>query len=227
MTPPPLSERLDDTDDRELVERSRAGDQAALEVLLRRHHPYIHQLCHRICRERGDAEDSTQNALLAIVRGLPGFDGSSSFRTWSHRVATNACLDELRRRGRRPTLTDGRGDGAADPSDGAPGSGERWTSVSRSADRLDPGVDPADAVVRDELRARLQRALDDLPDDFRLPVVLRDVGELDYAEIAEVLDIAPGTVRSRISRGRRRLAEALGSEFGNPAVTGDVREVEP
>ena len=106
MTPPgPRARPGDptaDLSDSELVQRVRHGDRAALETLLRRHHDRIHLLCHRICRDRGDAEDATQNALLAIVRGLAGFDGSAAFSTWSHRVATNACLDELRRRGRRP-----------------------------------------------------------------------------------------------------------------------------
>ncbi len=121
---------------------------------------------------------------MAIVRGLPRFDGRSSFKTWSYRVATNATLDELRRRKRRPLAVDT--DEAPEPTDDGPSFEERLTEN----DRLD---------------AALRR----LPEEFRVPVILRDVGGLDYAEIAQSLDIPPGTVRSRIARGRRHLAGIL------------------
>ena len=219
MTPPGPGDRVADLPDAELVQRSRHGDRAALDALLRRHHDRIHLLCHRICRDRGDAEDATQNALLAIVRGLTGFDGSAAFSTWSHRVATNACLDELRRRGRRPVTL---ASDAADTTDRmAASDGRRWSTSDAGSGRSDGiDADPADLAVDAEQRTRLQQALADLPDEFRLPVVLRDVGELDYAEIAELLDLAPGTVRSRISRGRRKLAEALGTTDGTAALDG-------
>ena len=244
MNPPGRGDRLEDRPDAELVERARAGDRSALETLLRRHHDRIHLLCHRLCRERGDAEDATQNALLAIVRGLVGFDGTAAFSTWSHRVATNACLDELRRRGRRPLpLSTGDPDGAGRVGGGRVGGRadrQRWTTDGTDSGRTDAlDADPAELAVVSEQRTRLQRALAALPDEFRVPVVLRDVGELDYAEIAELLELAPGTVRSRISRGRRKLAEALRSEDrpvdeaplgaeapGNPQATSDVRELE-
>ncbi len=250
MNPPGRDDRLEDRPDAELVERARTGDRDALETLLRRHHERIHLLCHRLCRERGDAEDATQNALLAIVRGLVGFDGTAAFSTWSHRVATNACLDELRRRGRRPVP---HATADADGADrlAAAVDGRRWTTDRTDSGRSDGlDADPAELALVAEQRTALQRALADLPDEFRIPVVLRDVGELDYAEIAELLDLAPGTVRSRISRGRRKLAEALraedrpagappidatrpvdatrpdGNAPGNPTTTSDVREVE-
>jgi RNA polymerase sigma-70 factor (ECF subfamily) len=142
------------------------------------------------------------------VRGLPRFDGRAAFSTWVHRVATNACLDELRRRGRRPQVVrrldaaptehDGRR-GALDPADPTPGADER---------------------VPD--RMAIDDALATLPEEFRVAVVLRDHLGLDYAEIAEVLDLPPGTVRSRIARGRARLADLMApyAEQGNPR-TGD------
>lgn len=208
-------ERLEDLDDSALVDGARAGDRAAVEALLRRHHDRIRVLCHRLCRDRGDAEDATQEALIAIVRGLRLFDGRSTFTTWSYRVASNSCMDELRRRGRRPSLSD-------DPD-----------LVLELLDPSSRSTDPVEAVVQAELRSELQVALDSLPDDFRLPVVLRDLADLDYAEIAQVLDIAPGTVRSRISRGRTRLADLLQHQVerpdaaGNQACTTDVSQSEP
>ena len=135
--------------------------------------------------------------MIAIVRGLERFDGRAAFTTWSYRVATNACLDELRRRGRR-----------ADP--GLP-------EFEHADDAYVGGRDPRDPSDTVSARIDVDAALADLPDEFKAPVVLRDMAGLDYAEIAEVLDLAPGTVRSRIARGRGRLADALaaGRESGN------------
>jgi RNA polymerase sigma-70 factor, ECF subfamily len=171
------------------VADARAGDRAALESLLRRHHDRIAALCTRLCGQ-SDAPDATQEALLAVVRGLPRFDGHAAFTTWLYRVTTNACLDELRRRRRRPLpgLEEER------PLDG-------------------PGAAP-DPAARVATRVDVDAALARLPPEFRAAVVLRDLCGLDYAEIAEVLDIPPGTVRSRIARGRGQLADLL---VGNPA----------
>lgn len=139
-----------------------------------------------------DAEDATQEALIAIVRGLPRFDGRSQFATWAYRVATNACLDEIRRRARRPE--------PAEPP------------VLEAA-ALDASIDSA---VADRLD--IDAALGTLPLDFRAAVVLRDLCGLDYSEIAETLGIPAGTVRSRIARGRAALSPLL---EGNHAPSAD------
>lgn len=171
------------TDD-ELVAAAQAGDRAALDTLLRRHIDLIHAVCARMAGNPADAADATQEALIAIVRGLPRFDRRAAPRTWMYRVATNACLDELRRRGRRPRL--GLDDAMAEQPDLGP---------------------PLDRSVTDRLT--LDDALARLPDEFRVAVVLRDVQGMDYAQIAEVLQIPLGTVRSRIARGRQALAADL------------------
>ena len=88
----------------ELVAAAQRGDTAALDQLLRLHFDRIHAVCRRITGNSHDAADASQNALIAIVKALPRFDGRSSFATWAYRIATNASLDELRRRGRRPVL---------------------------------------------------------------------------------------------------------------------------
>jgi len=125
------------------------------------------------------------------VRSLPNFDGRSSFGTWAYRIATNAALDELRKRKRRPQLTMVRDDDSGEV---------HLQPVDELAERSIESV--ADRLAIDE-------ALEGLGDDYRAAVVLRDVGDLDYAEIAEVLDVPVGTVKSRIARGRRQLADQL------------------
>ncbi|MFK8026269.1 MAG: RNA polymerase sigma factor [Ilumatobacter sp.] len=173
------------------MEAARNGDRFALDQLLRRHYDRIHAVTRRIAGATRDADDATQEALIKIVRALPTFDGRSSFGTWAYRIATNAALDELRKRKRRPALHAIRDDD----------SGEI---------QLQPVDDLAERTV-DSIADRLaiDEALESLPEDFRAAVVLRDVGDLDYAEIAEVLDIAIGTVKSRIARGRKQLAAQL------------------
>lgn len=168
---------------------AQGGDRQALDALLRRHYDRLHGVCRRLAGNDADGADATQEALIAIVRGLKRFDGTSAFTTWAYRVAVNATLDELRRRARRPTvdIDDARGISA-------PGS-----------------VDDTAAT-----RADVDAALRQLPVEFRAAVVLRDLCALDYAEIAEVLNIPPGTVRSRIARGRASLLPLLAA--GNPDV---------
>jgi RNA polymerase sigma-70 factor (ECF subfamily) len=134
--------------------------------------------------------------MIAIVRNLDRFDGRSSFGTWAYRIATNASLDELRRRKRRPIPTSSDDDEHSYREVADPGSGERLEAIG---DHM-----------------ALDAALRTLSDEYRLPVVLRDVADLDYAEIAEVLDIPAGTVKSRIARGRAALAKALSPHTDTP-----------
>ncbi len=178
-------------DDSTLALAAAAGDRAALELLLDRHADLMHAVCRRIVGNPEDALDATQEALIAVARGISRFDGRSRLTTWLYRIATNAALDELRRRKRRPV-----------PHETLPEPGPAGTTGHHT-----PGTDTVDA------RLTIDAALARLPEEFRVAVVLRDLCDLDYAEIAAVLELPPGTVRSRISRGRAALAEAL----GNPA----------
>lgn len=132
--------------------------------------------------------------MISIARGIARFDGRAAFSTWCHRVATNAAIDELRRKRRRPL--------PADPTDPA----------TPEPARTEPSLEE-----RAGIRLDVDAALATLPDEFRVAVVLRDLCDLEYAEIADVLDIPPGTVRSRISRGRALLVEHLEPKAaGNP-----------
>lgn len=155
-----------------------------MEELLRHYHDRVRHIAERMLGNRADAADATQEALIAIAKGIGRFDGRSAFSTWAYRVTTNACLDEIRRRARRPVPVDEISD--------------RPTGV---------GNDPGTETVLD--RMVLDSALARVPVEFRTALVLRDVCDLEYADIAEVLDIPPGTVRSRIARGRAHLANSL------------------
>ncbi len=195
----------DERDDRSLVTAAQGGDRAALDLLLRRHYDRVHAVCRRMLHHDQDAADATQEVLLSAVRGLARFDGSAAFGTWIYRIAVNACLDEIRRRSRRPTA----------PLEALEGSPD----LLLSGDHRDV---PFDRTVVDHLS--LTSALAELPEEFRVAVVLRDVADLDYAEIAATLDVPIGTVRSRIARGRAMLARSLGAA-GIGADSSDAPEL--
>jgi RNA polymerase sigma-70 factor, ECF subfamily len=183
-------------DDRDEVLAAAAarGDRAALDALLRRHAGLIHAVCRRVLGNADDALDASQDALLAIARRIDTFDGRSKFTTWCYRVATNAALDEARRRARRPA-----------PAETLPEPRQRG-----------PGLDDA---VADQVD--IDAALARLSPSHRAAVALRDLVGLDYAEIASVLDIPPGTVRSRIARGRAALADQLAPGAGGGEIGGN------
>ncbi len=184
-------------EDMELVRAAQGGDAGALDTLLRRHRGRLLTLCLRLTGNSADADDTCQDALVALARGLARFDRRSSFATWAYRVTTNTCLDELRRRRRRPEP--GLPEDPPVPHDG---SGYDDTSETATS------------------RADIDKALAGLPPEFRAAVVLRDLCQLSYAEIAEVVDVPVGTVRSRIARGRALLLPLLseaGSAFGHAA----------
>jgi RNA polymerase sigma-70 factor (ECF subfamily) len=196
-----------DRSDEDLVAAAQRGDAAAMDLLLRRHYERVHAVCRRIAGGSRDADDAAQEAMIRVVRNIHRFDGRAAFGTWIYRIATNTALDELRKRKRRPQLH----------------------VVDRDDDRtpLEPVDDRAhrhvDAVAD---RLTVDAALAALPEEFKAPVVMRDIGDLDYAEIAAALDIPIGTVKSRIARGRRMLLEHLGNRdapserpIGDPPTT--------
>jgi RNA polymerase sigma-70 factor, ECF subfamily len=170
--------------DESLARQAARGDRPALETLLERHADRVHAVCRRLIGDPDDALDATQEAMIGIARGVSRFDGRSAFTTWLYRVATNAALDELRRRGRRPR------------------------PAAEVPDRRSPAGPLEDAVAE---RLDIDEALARLPEEFRVAVVLRDLCDLDYSAIAAMLDVPIGTVRSRIARGRAALKEHLGN----------------
>ncbi len=171
-------------DEAGLIAASRRGDTAAFDQLVGAYQDRIYQVVYRITGNPEDAWDAAQDAFLKAFRSLPAFRGDAAFGTWLHRIAINAALDIVRR---RPAQThDALETVAALPAE----SGDR-------------------EVERRELQRRIHRAIAGLPADQRAAVVLRDVQGLSYGEIAAVLKVPLGTVRSRLSRARESLRQAL------------------
>ena len=170
------------------VLQAQQGNAAAFESLVREHQTRLYHTCLRMLANPDDARDMAQDILVKVWRSLPSFKGDSSFSTWLYRIAVNTCLDELRRRKKaRQTSMEALAESGWEPSD-------------PEAERL------LDRALNREL---IHKALNELQEDFRAVIVLRDVDGLSYEEIAEVLECPVGTVRSRLNRARRLLAKIL------------------
>lgn len=193
-----------ETDER-LVRRFQDGSSEAFEKLVQRHSARVYNLCLRILGDVEEAADASQDTFLAALRKLHTFRGDAAFTTWLHRVAVNACYDSLRRKRRRPflQLAPEEGDERPEPSLPAP--------------------DHAEGVV---LSVDVANALMEVPEEFRVVLVLADVQDLPYEEIATVLEIPVGTVKSRVFRGRAALGRALGMVRGEPSRASRASEEE-
>lgn len=187
----------DIANDSDLAARAKSGDSTAFEELVARYQHRIYNVCYRMCHNHADALDLTQTAFLKAYEALPRFQIQARFYTWLFRIAVNTTLSHRRNQRRRPTLSLSGGDDE-----------DRMYEPPAPAN----GSDPAGDAERDELHRELEEALQRLDDEFRAPVVLRDVEGLDYAAIAEILEVPVGTVKSRIFRGRTMLREMLKHE---------------
>jgi RNA polymerase sigma-70 factor, ECF subfamily len=173
-----------------LIARYQRGDAAAFTILVERHQTRIYNLALRMMGNPDDAADATQDAFVRALRNLSGFRGDSAFTTWMHRVTVNACYDILRKRRREPMLHVVTDDPDGPVHEPGPANPDHADEVSGSLD--------------------VQEALRRIPDDYRAVLVLADVHDLAFQEIAEILEIPVGTVKSRAHRGRIALAKAMG-----------------
>jgi RNA polymerase sigma-70 factor (ECF subfamily) len=185
-----VTERSDET----LLAAHLRGDPHAFGELVGRHERRVYGLCLRILGSREDAEDAAQEAFLAALRKAASFRQAAAFSTWLYRIAVNAATDQARRRA-RARLT------PLDPEDAAAAAA--------------PGGDHGDAVAT---AVAVQAALAEVPEEFRVAVVLCDLYRVPYAEAAQILEIPVGTVKSRVFRGRLALAERL--EGGGAQASG-------
>ena len=173
-----------------LLERASAGDTSAFNELMTQHEQKMYAVALRMCANREDAQDCLQEAMLRVYRAIAGFKGQSNFSTWLYRITMNTCLDELRRKKKKQnTSLDGLLDQGWMPSD--------------------EGIGPEKQALMHELRTKMSGAIQELPEEMRLAVVLRDVQGFSYDEVAQMTEVSVGTVKSRISRGREKLREKL------------------
>lgn len=185
--------------EQELVARARRGDEQAFAQLVRDNETRIYNLALRMTGDPEDAMDAAQEAFLNAWKGLKFFKGDSAFSTWLYRLASNACIDHLRRKKRRQDISAPL---PAGEEDGPP------------PDVPDERYRPDRELERREMRRAVADGLARLSDEHRQVLVMREINGLSYQEIAQTLDLEVGTVKSRIARGRLALRKIL-LEAGN------------
>jgi len=185
----------------QLVRQVMAGDRSALGDLLEQCHKRLFNICLRMVSNRDDAAELTQDAMLKIIEHIGDYNGKSQITTWMIRIAMNLCISHLRKRKlrRHPSLD----------APAAGGDHDDQASPLRHLleDAGNPG--PQVRVQERELIGKMHDALEQLDEQFRAVIVLRDLGELDYAQIADTLAVPVGTVKSRLFRARLALRKAM------------------
>ena len=183
--------------DTALVRRAQRGRPEAFAELVARYQDRVYNTCYRLCRDDAEALDLTQSTFLKALESLPRFESRSKFYTWLFRIAVNLAFSQRRNRQRRRTVS------LENPG----GQGGSWEPAA-SAERHDVSQE----IEQREASERVQAALARLEPEFRAAVVLKDIENMDYATIAEILEVPVGTVKSRIYRGRMMLRQLLTEE---------------
>jgi RNA polymerase sigma-70 factor, ECF subfamily len=173
--------------DAELIGLVVAGDRDAFDQIMRNHEDRVFSVCLRIMTSRDLALDATQETFLTVFRKANQFKGNSALGTWIYRIAVNTCYDQLRKGKRR-----------------------RTEAMPEGFDPRDPSAE--EALESAALRPEIQAALDQIPTDFRSAIILSDLEGMSLPEVANVLGVPVGTVKSRLFRGRRLLAQRLGNQ---------------
>ena len=185
-----MTETKTEPTDQQLVLRVQKGDKRAFDLLVLKYQYKVHAIVGRFIRDSHEVSDVTQEAFIKAYRALPRFRGDSQFYTWLYRIAVNTAKNYLVARSRRPPLSD------VDLADAEYYSG---------SDRLKDVGTPENQLFRDELEAVINTAIEELPEDLRTAVTLREYEGLSYEDIAAVMNCPVGTVRTRIFRGRESI----------------------
>lgn len=182
-------------DDRVLVERAQRGDKTAFDLLVLKYQHRVVKLARRYVRDPQEALDVAQETFLRAYRALGGFRGESAFYSWLYRITVNTARNHLAARRLRPEETAG---------------GDEDDASAHALEELLPDYNtPEAALLSDEIRRTIEQAVDDLPEDLRTAIVLREVEGLSYEDIARIMDCPIGTVRSRIFRAREAINARL------------------
>lgn len=179
--------------DKQLVERVQRGDKRAFDLLVLKYQHKIVGLVSRYMRDQDEVQDVAQEAFIKAYRALPRFRGDSAFYTWLYRIAINTAKNHLVSRSRRPPDTDVDVD----------------MEEGMHQESLSDMVNPENSLATDQLEAVVYKAIDDLAEDLKVAVTLREFEGLSYEEIAEVMDCPVGTVRSRIFRAREAIEKKI------------------
>ena len=190
-----------------LLEKARHGDQEAFGELVRLYEKKVYALTLRMCKNPDDAAEAAQEAFLAAWQGLKFFRGEASFSTWLYRLASNACVDLLRKEQRHRAV-----------------SGPSLNDADAYIEVADDAATPQELAERSELREQIEEGLQSLSPEHREVLILRELHQLSYDEIAQTLDLDTGTVKSRISRGRKALRNFL-LQSGNFSPPGASKEM--
>ena len=190
------------TDEKALIRQIQAGDQEAFAQLVQTYQKPVYNLCLRMVSNPSDAEDLAQEAFLKAWRGLSFYKFESSFSTWLYRLTSNVCIDFLRQQKRKNTVS----------------LTVMEEEENRELEIYDPAPVPEEKAIDSENRRAVAAAMAQLEEEYRLVLSLRVVEELSYEQIADVLDLKVGTVKSRLARARDKLRKLLlqnGNIFGN------------
>jgi len=181
--------------DRQLVARAQGGDKRAFELLVEKYQRKLGRLLARFIRDPAEVEDVTQEAFIKAYRALPGFRGDSAFYTWLYRIGINTAKNYLMALGRRaPTSTEVEAEDAEGFEDG-----EQLRDINT----------PESLLLSKEIAQTVNATIDELPEELRTAIQLREIEGMSYEDIARIMDCPIGTVRSRIFRAREAIAERL------------------
>ncbi|KIG17835.1 RNA polymerase sigma-54 factor RpoN [Enhygromyxa salina] len=197
-----------DSEEREIIEGMRAGDDRAFERLVRAHVGPLRAVALRLLKNDADADDIVQEAFLSAFRNFDSFRADSRLQTWLHRIVVNGALQRLRRAKHRAGQ---QGDGElVDVSELLP----RFAANGHPEHFSQPWVQTIEELAtRAETREQVRQMIDKLPDNYRTVLILRDIEELDTSETAELLELTPGTVKVRLHRARQALRNLLEREL--------------
>ncbi len=192
-----------------IVSDLKAGSEDAYSWLVAHYHGPIYGLLYRMLRDPSDASDVTQEVFLKVVRGIKGFNGQSSLKTWLYRIALHEASNQRRWwvRHKRQELSI---ESPALGNENADGDGER-DRRGMEAWLVDGGDSPLQDLMHEEVRARVEAALAKVAEPFRTVVILRDIEACSYEEVAQIVQISLGTVKSRLARGRQAMRKQLQS----------------
>lgn len=188
-------------EERAVILRVQQGDANAFEALVTAYQKQVYNLALRTVGNTEDAADLSQEAFLRAYRSIGSFRGDSKFSVWLYRLTTNICIDFLRSKGRKPTVSL---------------TVENDDEETEELDVADERFDPEEQYQRKALRQAVQRGLSQLPEEFRTILILREVEGMRYDEIAELLHLEEGTVKSRLFRARNRLCDFLKQDGNLP-----------